>query len=311
MKRLFLILSLVFVSLISLTSCNKEVYDIVVTSYPCYDAVMAVTKDTDMKVKMLLKPGSDIHSYEPSATDIKAVLNSKLFVYVGGESDSEWVESDILGNLKNNETKIVSMFSVLDGKLIEEEDEDEYDEHVWTNPKNYEAIITAIKDALVERDSANKTKYEDNAKKYTDSLKDLDSKMKKVIDDSNKDHIVVADRNPFTYFGEYYGIEVVGALEGCSSDKSVPSSKIVELKDSVETNGLKAIFKIELSDGNIATSVKTEVDNDIKNGKYNGSSVSIETLYSMQNISSDDFNNGLIYLDYFSKNIESMKKALS
>ena len=319
MKKLLLVLSLFFIGILSLVSCNKEEYDIVVTSYPCYDAVMAVTKDTDMKVKMLLKPGSDIHSYEPSATDIRAVLNSKLFVYVGGESDSEWVESDILGNLKNKDTKIISMFNVLEGKLLEEEedehehdhDEEEYDEHVWTNPANYELVINSIKDSLIQIDNKNKDKYESNHKAYISNLKNLDSKMKKVIDDSNKKRIVVADRNPFLYFGEYYGIEVIGALSGCSSDKNVPSSKIVELKNGVETNELKAIFKIELSDGNIASSVKNEVDNDIKNGKYNGSNITIETLYSMQNISSDDFNNGLTYLDYFSKNIEAMKKALS
>ena len=43
---------------------------------------------------MLLKPGEETHSYEPTPQDIIAIQNSDLFIYVGGENDA-WVE-DIL-----------------------------------------------------------------------------------------------------------------------------------------------------------------------------------------------------------------------
>lgn len=312
MKRLFLLFGIILVSLLSLVSCNKEYYDVVVTTYIGYDAVRAITKDSNLKCKMLLKPGSDIHSYEPSTMNLRSVLDCKLFVYVGGESDSQWVESDILGNVKSDNIKIVNMFDVLEGKLIlEDNEEDEYDEHVWTNPDNYINIINDIKSKIIEIDNINRDLYEENTKEYIDKIKELDLKMKNVLSDSNKNVIVLADRNPFLYFGSYYEIDVIGALSGCSEDKNVPSSKIIELKNSVEENNLKAIFKLEYSDGDIAGSVKNEIDNDIKKGKYNGNSVSIETLYSMQKISSDDFNDGLTYIDFFSKNIEVIKKALS
>lgn len=44
---------------------------------------------------MLLKPGEETHSYEPTPQDIIAIQNCDLFIYVGGENDA-WVE-DILG----------------------------------------------------------------------------------------------------------------------------------------------------------------------------------------------------------------------
>lgn len=318
MKKILLFLSVVVTSILLLASCSDEKYDIVVTNFVGYDAARAVTKDTDKNIKMLIKPANDIHSYQPSATDIKAVLNCDLFIYIGGESDSEWVEEKILGN-EDAKKKALSMFSILEGSLYEEEEdhdeeeheheeEIEYDEHVWTDPTNYIKIVNAVSKRLSSIDSDNKDKYEANASAYVKSLTDLDNNMKDAIQSTNKGSIVVADRNPFLYFKKHYGIEVIGALAGCSSDKNVPTSKIVSLKNSVETNQLKAIFIIELSDGNIAEAVKREISNDIKNSSYNGSEVSVELLYSMQNISADDFNNGKTYLDMFSHNVEVIKK---
>lgn len=321
MKKILGFIGLVFSCLLFLSSCGDNTsYDIVVTNFVGYDAARAVTKDTDKTIKMLIKPANDIHSYQPSATDIKAVLNCDLFIYIGGESDSEWVEEKILGN-DDAKKKALSMFSILEGSLYEEEEdhdeeehdheheeEVEYDEHVWTDPTNYIKIVNAVAKRLSEIDSDNKDKYEANAKSYVNSLNELDGKMKNAIASTNKGSIVVADRNPFLYFEKHYGIEVIGALAGCSSDKNVPTSKIVSLKNSVETNQLKAIFIIELSDGNIAEAVKNEISKDIKNASYNGSEVSVELLYSMQNISADDFNNGKTYLDMFNNNIEVIKK---
>jgi len=311
MKRFLLVISFVFIFLVSLTSCNKIEYDVVVTNFIGYDAVRAVAQHTDTNIKMLLKPGNDIHNYEPSATDIKAVLSAKIFVYVGGESDAEWVESDILGNVKNKDIIIVNMFDVLKDRLLLEDEEDEYDEHVWTNPSNYSLIIKVISDSLIKIDNINKELYEKNTKSYLDELDLLDKRMASVINESNNKKIVVADRNPFLYFSKYYKIEILGALEGCSSDKNIPSSKLNELIKATEDNNLKAIFIIELSDGKIASDVKKEVNNDIKSNRYNGNNVEIITLYSMQNISFDSFSSGLTYNEMFKRNIDNIEYALS
>ena len=170
MKKILGFIGLVFCSLFLLTSCDNTNYDIVVTNFPGYDAARAVTKNTDNNIKMLLAPGSDAHGYDPSAKEIATIINCKVFVYVGGESDEEWVENEILNNVKET-TKVVSMFKVLDGSLYEEEDHDhdeeehdheeenEYDEHVWTDPTNFAKIVEAIKDALVSVDTNNKETY--------------------------------------------------------------------------------------------------------------------------------------------------------
>lgn len=319
MKKIFGLFVLVFSCVLFLVSCDNKQYDIVVTNFVGYDAVRAVTKDSNYSIKMLLKPGTDIHKFDPTPNDKKAILKCKLFVYVGGETDATWVEENILADVKDSNIKIINMFDVLKDNLIEEDDhnheeehedhdhEEEYDEHVWTNPLNFVMIVEAINKVMVQIDENNKDLFNENTNSYVADLKVADLNMQSAIESTNKDKIVVGDRNPFLYFENHYNIEVLGALHGCSSDKNAPTSKIIELKNALEENNLKIIFILELSDGLIANSIKTEVDNDIKNGSYNGPEVSIKTLYSMQIMSDDDFNNGKTYLDYFNHNIEVIK----
>ncbi|MBR6071414.1 MAG: zinc ABC transporter substrate-binding protein [Acholeplasmatales bacterium] len=316
MKKILCLLSILFVSIVMLVSCaGNTSYDIVATNFPGYDAAMSVlygnVRGTDNgRVKMLLKPGFDIHSYEPSATDIRSVLNCKVFIYVGGESDSEWVESDILGNVKAKDIKIISMFEVLKDRLIlEDGEEDEYDEHVWLDPSNFKMVINAIKDAMIEIDSENKETYINNVESVFKNIDTVDYNTKYGIDENNIKEIVVADRNPFAYFAKYYGIKITGALNGCSSDKNVPLKKIIELKNCVEENRFFSIYKIELSDGAIAKSVYNEVLNDVDNGKYKTAPPTTRTLYSMQNISLEDFNDGMTYSRFMSSNSNAINNV--
>ena len=73
---------------------------------------------------MLIKPGLDIHSYEPSAADVRRILNSKIFVYVGGESD-EWIEEEILPMIEEKGIKIINMFEILEDNLLFEDGEED------------------------------------------------------------------------------------------------------------------------------------------------------------------------------------------
>ena len=325
MKKILGFIGLVFCSLFLLTSCDNTSYDIVVTNFPGYDAARAVTKNTDNNIKMLLAPGSDAHDFDPSAREIASVVNCKVFVYVGGESDKERVEENILNNINKETTKVVSMFKVLEGSLYEEEDHDheeeehdhdheevEYDEHVWTDPTNFAKIVEAIKDALVSVDTNNKETYEANAKQYKSALAELDSEMIEEIAKANNDTIVVADRNPFLYFEKHYNIEVVGAFPSCSTVEEISAVKKATLIDAIKTNNIGIIFILETTDlaNSDALQIKNGINSQIADGSYNGKTVDVKFLYCMENPGKDDFENGLTYLDMFKHNIEVIKEAL-
>lgn len=69
---------------------------IVTTIFPPYDFVKQVGGE-NVEVTMLLKPGMESHSYEPTPVDIIKIMNSDIFIYAGGESDV-WVDELLAGN---------------------------------------------------------------------------------------------------------------------------------------------------------------------------------------------------------------------
>ena len=111
---------------------------IVCTDFPCYDFARQAAGE-DAEVTMLLKPGVEAHAFEPTPADILAIGDADLFVYIGGESDA-WADSILAGFDGGDAPATLRMMDCVDG-LIEEEGDGhdggpEYDEHIWTSPKN-------------------------------------------------------------------------------------------------------------------------------------------------------------------------------
>ena len=70
-----------------------------------------------MDLKMLLKPGEETHSYEPTPQDIIAIQNCDIFIYVGGENDA-WVE-DILESMPDTGMRTLRLVDCVE--TVEEE----------------------------------------------------------------------------------------------------------------------------------------------------------------------------------------------
>ncbi|MBR4947382.1 MAG: zinc ABC transporter substrate-binding protein [Clostridiales bacterium] len=94
---------------------------IVTTIFPEYDWVNNILGDnaSNAEVTMLLDNGVDLHSFQPTASDILKVSECDLFIYVGGESD-EWVE-DVLKEATNKDMIAINLLEVLGDKVVEEE----------------------------------------------------------------------------------------------------------------------------------------------------------------------------------------------
>ncbi len=328
MKRLYLLL--IIFSVLFLGACDKKENDkmsIIATNFVGYDLARAVTKDLNVNSSMLLKPGAEIHGYEPSTTDIISIIKSDIFIYVGGESDEEWVEKSILTQIDSSKTIVVNMFDVLkndsNANLYFEEDpngeeeaeeEEEYDEHIWNDYNNTLKILTAIKEAICNKDNKNKEKYEANYKAYYDAIAKASNDIKTLFTDNinkNNYYLVFADRFPLLYFIRMVNIDYDAALVGCSTATEASVKTLIRLKEKVEEKQLKYIFTIELSTQTIANALKKEIKYDIDNGKYSGVEPEILTFYSMHNISKDDYELGLTFVDYMKKNYENMVKYFS
>ncbi len=300
----------------ALQSGNKPL-KIVTTIFPEYDWVREILGDKadHAEVTMLLDNGVDLHSYQPTADDIIKISDCDLFLYVGGESDG-WVE-DALKEATNKEMQVINLLDVLgeqvkeeevvegmeaEEKESEDENEPEYDEHVWLSLKNAETLCSAITDALEEIDPANKNAYAANAASYLEKLAALDGEYQTVVDNAARKTVLFGDRFPFRYLADDYGLSYYAAFAGCSAETEASFETISFLAGKVDELGLPCVLTIEGAQHKIA---ETIVQNTAEKNQ------SILTLDSMQSTTSTDVANGTTYLSVMESNLDVLKQALN
>lgn len=320
-KRLFSIITIaiMFISIISLSGCNKKEDNkklkIVTSNFPSFDLARAVVKDNkNIDLKMLLKPGSDMHHFDATPKDIKDILSSDVFIYNGGESD-EWIDK-ILKDIDKKKTTVIKLMDLV--KVVEEEhvegmeeehdhdhdhdhdeEEKEYDEHVWTSPVNAKKIVSSIKEAMIKKDEKNKNIYEKSASEYISELDKIDNEFKEIVKNAKRKEIVFGDRFPLRYFVDTYGLKYSAAFPGCSEETEASAKTIKFLINKVKDNKIPVVFHIELSDKKIANSIAKETGAKVREFK------------TAHNLSQKDFDKGVTYLDIMKDNIKVLKEALN
>lgn len=288
---------------------------IVATIFPEYDWTREILGDRlkDVDLTLLLDNGTDLHSFQPAVKDIMKVSSCDLLIYVGGESD-QWIE-DALKSAANPDMKTINLMETLKDFIKEEEtvegmqekhhsheeDKKEYDEHVWTSLRNASAAAEVIADTLAELDPENSDIYKENLRSYQGELSSLDNEYQKTVDQSTHKTLLFADRFPFRYLVDDYGISYYAAFSGCSAESEASFKTITFLAEKVDELGLKEVFTIEKSDDRIAETV-------IENTRDKNQKVAV--LNSMQSITSEEIADGTTYLSIMEDNLKVLKAAL-
>jgi len=302
-------------------NASNDKINVIATIFAPYDFVRQIAGDR-VNLSMLLSPGSESHSFEPSPRDIINIMNSDVFIYTGSESD-RWIDR-ILQSVNTDEMKILAMINtvaVLEEEIVEgmedphnhddhhdhdhddhdhDHDHDDlvYDEHVWTSPRNAIMIVRAITDILCEADNANAAYYRQNAASYIESLMELDSIFTELIAGARRRTIVFGDRFPFRYLAHDYGLEYFAAFPGCSTQTEPSAATVAFLINTIRALQIPVVFHIELSNERMADTIAGET----------GARKLL--LHSAHNVSRDDFNAGLTYLDIMKRNAENLREAL-
>ena len=302
-------------ALLMLCACKSEDNNktdgklkIITTIFPPYDFARQVGAEY-ADVSMLLKPGMESHSFEPSPKDIVNIQSCDLFIYVGGESD-EWVKT-ILESDDKKPKKIIALMDCVDTVeettvegMTEEKNEDEgeeteYDEHVWTSPKNAITITKKISETLGELDPGHKKQFDENTRLYSAQLTQLDNDIRKTVESSKNKLLIFGDRFPFRYFTDEYGLGYFAAFPGCSAETEPSAATISFLIDKVKDKKIPVVFKIEFSNGKVAQTIAEPTG------------AKVLEFHSCHNIDADSMKNGETYISLMKKNLKNLKEALS
>ncbi|MGN0730190.1 metal ABC transporter substrate-binding protein [Treponema sp.] len=302
------------------TSAKKT---IVCTAFPQYDWCRQIIgeKAGQFDLVLLLDKGTDLHSFQPSFADIARISSCDMFVYGGGESD-EWV-SGVLAEAKNKELCPVSLMEILGENVKEEKfvegmqhshecdedehdhehhDEIEYDEHIWLSLKNAQVLVRALAEKICALDPENVNFYMENSSRYIAELASLDSEYEAAVSSAKFHTLLFADRFPFRYLADDYGLDYYAAFVGCSAETEASFETVVFLARKIDSLNLGCVLTIEKSDKGIARTVIANTQS--KNQK-------ILEMDSIQSVMKKDISSGKTYLESMRNNLSVLKTALN
>ncbi len=305
MKRLAALLLLC----VLLTGCGPAVPEpapgrlqIVAAVFPAYDFARAAVGNL-ADVSLLLPPGAESHSYEPTPADILRVQNCDLFIYLGGESDA-WVDT-ILSAVEPKGQALRLTDCV---ELLEEEDHDhhdhqhgagevmEMDEHVWTSPANAARLTRTIGETLAGLDPVHEEAFRNNAEDYALQIDALDAEFDQFFQGLDSRTMVFGDRFPLRYFAEEFDLDYYAAFPGCGA-QTEPSAATVALLTE-KARGLPAVWYIEFSNHLVADSIAE------------AAGTQTAMFHTCHNVSRAELDAGATYLSLMQNNLATLREVM-
>ena len=295
-----------------MTACSASPADdgklkIVTTVYASYDLAKQLTDgfDTEADVKLLLTPGGESHSYEPTPSDVAAIQSCDLFVYIGGTSE-KWADKLIeTSRADKANLRLFDAVTLLDEEESEsmqpeeEEEDEEYDEHIWTTPRNAISMADAMRIAIDEIVSDEAEKCDISYKKLNEEFTALDEAAKEIRANAKTDTLIFADRFPFRYFTHAYGWNYDAAFSGCSSDTDASAATLSALISKVKELGVGTVFYLENSSQKVSDAV------------CEATGAKAVMLQSGNNVSAEDFSAGKHLQQIMTENLDAIKEAVS
>ena len=274
---------------------SKDKITIITTLFPTYDFSKNIAGDL-ADIKLLISPGTDSHSYEPSINDIATISKSSLFVYTG--EDLEPWTFNITSSLKDKITSVNVSESI---NLYENLDEDEdlkYDPHIWMSVKNAKIMCENIYNALCLVDEKNKDTYTENYNTYISRLNILEEKYNEIKNNDSNKKLVFASPFSYLYLIKEYNLDYISAYGFCSEVSEPSVSDMKKIIDYLNTNESKYILCDKLFSKNTATAISNETNSTILD------------FNSIHNISKDDLDSSIGYIELMEENLNSIKTIL-
>ncbi|MGQ7451890.1 metal ABC transporter solute-binding protein, Zn/Mn family [Streptococcus suis] len=279
--------------------------DIVTTFYPVYEFTKQVTGD-EANVDLLVKAGTEVHGYEPSAKDIARIQEADAFVYEN-ENMETWVH-DVEGSI---DTEKVNVISATEGMLLlpggEEEHEGHdhseeghshaYDPHVWLSPERAITLVENIRDSLVAKYPEKKAVFEKNATAYIEKLEALHTQYTETLT-AAKQKYFVTQHTAFAYLALDYGLKQV-SITGVAADEDPTPSRLAELTEYINKYGIKYIYFEENASKSVAETLAKETG------------VQLDVLNPLESLTDEDMKNGKDYISVMEDNLTALEKTTS
>ncbi|MDE2361906.1 MAG: metal ABC transporter substrate-binding protein [Hyphomicrobiales bacterium] len=252
-----------------------------------------------VEVSSIVGPNGDVHVYDPSPADSRAIAAARLVIENGF-----YLEGWISRLAKASGAKALVVVATKDVAPREDRGNAEFaahhgiDPHAWQSVPNAKIYVANIRDGMIAVDPAGRGEYEARASAYLTKLDALDAQVRAAIAKiSPADRRIITTHDAFGYFAQTYGMAFV-APAGVSTEAEASARDVGQIIAQIRREKFPAVFLENVSDRRLMDQIARETG-----AKIGG------TLYS-DALSPPDGPAGT-YIDMMKHNISELTKALA
>ncbi|WP_290777142.1 metal ABC transporter solute-binding protein, Zn/Mn family [Exiguobacterium sp. UBA5002] len=336
MKKIIPALTVAFASASVLAACgsntDSSTSDKTQTEvYASTFATAAIAREIggdQVNVKMIVPPGADPHSYEPTSKQLTEIAKGDLFLLTG--TTLEPYSKKIQESLKGTDVRFVETSKDVnllesdatlhaheeeghseDEHAHEEEGHDDhatdkpaheeeghdhgkYDPHVWLDPTNAKAMARSITVALSKEIPKDKATFEKNLKAFDQQADALDKEFKQAVADGSKKELLVTHA-AYGYLAERYGFTQL-PIAGISPSDEPSQKQLAALVKEARMHDLKYVAFEETVSPKVARVIQKEIG---------AESV---TIHNLESVTKAQQNSS--YFKLMEENVQTLKQAL-
>ena len=218
------------------------------------DMVREVGGDA-VRVKTLVPPDGDAHTYQPRPSDLMAIKTARMVVLNGLGLDP-WMDR-LLASAGGAAIRVTATDAVAprhmseDGKTIP-------DPHAWQDPRNGVLYAGAIADGLAKANPRLASLFRGRAGDFVRGIEETDSwivgALAPVPPAKRK---IITSHDAFGYFGARYGI-TFEAVEGISTEGEPSARDLARLTAQIKREHIRAVFVENMTDPRVAQALARE-----------------------------------------------------
>ncbi len=303
MKRILCIIisAAILCACFCFAACSKNSEDkIIATLFPQYSFAKEIAGE-NFEVELLLTPGTETHTYDPSTADAYKISSAALFLYTGDEMEP-WAGS-LLDSLGSDAPKTVNCSQGVQlHQMHEGHDHEEHahgaDPHIWLDMRLACVMADNICEGLCEIDPENEKAYRANAAALKNELMELDKDFEELFQSADTKTIVFGGRFSHLYFIERYGLSYVSAYKSCDTAADPGLSDISEVVGYIKENNVKIIYHEELTDPKVARSIADETG------------IELREFSTAHNVAAQQLETDVTFVDIMRQNLENLREGL-
>lgn len=261
-----------------------------------------------VNVEMVIPPGADPHTYEPTSKQMTQIAEADLFLTIGHDLEPyvESMEKSLNGQpvqfVKTaEEIQLLSASGTVHHHEEDEHDADEeehdhgqYDPHVWLDPTNAVSMAEAVENAFNEKAPDYKSEFAKRLNTFKEEADALDNELKTAVENGSKSELLVTHA-AYGYLAERYGFEQL-PIAGLTPSEEPSQQALKEIIEEARLHDLKYIAFEETVTPKVAQVVKDEIG------------AKTVTIYNLESVTKEQMEKS--YFDLMRENVKALETAL-